>query len=75
MKNIGLSKLEQNLRRDEVELLDSEFVLYRGRWLILLTIVLVRSLCNKKPINFITSDNLTLLLTIVLIRSDFKLIL
>jgi len=39
---MGLSKLEQNIRRDDVELLDSDYILYKGRWLILITIVLVR---------------------------------
>jgi hypothetical protein len=40
---MGFSKLEQTIRRDEVELLDSDYILYKGRWLILITIVLVKS--------------------------------
>ena len=39
---MGFPKLEQTIRRDEVELLDSDYILYKGRWLILITIVLVR---------------------------------
>jgi hypothetical protein len=45
MRNGGLRKLEENLRRDEVELVtpDTEYVVYKARWLVLLSIVTVRS--------------------------------
>ena len=49
MRNGGLSKLDEDLRRDEVELVEpeTEYVVYKGRWLVLISIVTVRHACNK----------------------------
>ena len=42
MKHGGIKILNEGLKRDRVDLLESEFVVYRGRWAILFCIVMVR---------------------------------
>jgi hypothetical protein len=42
MNQGGIKKLTEGLQRDNVELLESEFLVYRGRWMILFCIVAVR---------------------------------
>ncbi len=62
MRNGGLRKLEENLRRDEVELVtpDTEYVVYKARWLVLLSIVTVRSHSSnikRRRIPYSTENN------------------
>ena len=44
MKHGGIKILNEGLKRDRVDLLESEFVVYKGRWAILFCIVTVRPL-------------------------------
>ena len=50
MRNGGLRKLDEDLRRNEVELVESEteYVVYKARWLVLLSIVTVRKFTGGK---------------------------
>ena len=50
MRNGGLRKLDEDLRRDEVELVEpeTEYVVYKARWLVLLSIVTVRKFTGRK---------------------------
>ena len=50
MKHGGIKILNEGLKRDRVDLLESEFVVYRGRWAILFCIVMVRLLYFKESV-------------------------
>ena len=49
MRNGGLRKLDEDLRRDEAKLVqpETEYVVYKARWLVLLSIVTVRKFTGR----------------------------
>ncbi len=49
MRNGGLRKLDEDLRGNEIELVEPEtkYVVYKARWLVLISIVTVRKILKQ----------------------------